>query len=363
MNSTVLRDLGKNLPTSFYRLLPKLKDPSELNYTLPLPIFEHILGPEYRSSLVFNHLKDKPCLGKALVLGGAFVDVTLALDHLPPVGGDSYAQELNIGVGGCAINVAHIERILGIDHKIKVPIGHGPYATLSHEQLLKDGYGEQDLIVKPDSPYDCAYCLCMIDKNGERTFIAVPGIENHMQQEWLHDIAWEEFDLIYFAGFDLTDNNGLTYLQEVKERKKPSAVVFFDAGARVNFIKPEAFELLMSLNPILHLNRMELELITKEKDLGRGLEKLQHLTSAPIILSLDIDGAVVSYQGNYYHFPVSPQKVVDATGAGDSHSAGIIAALLKGATLEHALYLGNNLASYCIQQVGARLSLPDDFNY
>lgn len=351
------------LPQSFYRIAPKLKAPSELNYTLPLPIFEHILGPEYRSSLVFNHLKDKPCLGKALILGGAFVDVTLLLDHIPPVGGDSYAQELNIGVGGCAINVAHIERILGIDHKIKVPIGHGPYATLSYEQLLKDGYGEQDLILQPQSPYDCAYCLCMIDKNGERTFIAVPGIENHMQSAWLSEVAIEEFDLIYFAGFDLTDDNGLTYLQEVQKRKKPSAVIFFDAGARVNYIKKEAFDLLLSMNPILHLNRMELELITGEKDLGHGLEKLSKLTTAPIILSLDKDGAVVSYRDNYYHFSVTEQTVVDATGAGDSHSAGIIAALLKGATLEHALYLGNTLASYCIKQVSARLQLPEDFTY
>ena len=108
---------------------------------------------------------------------------------------------------------------------------------------------------------------------------------------------------------------------------------------------------------------MELELITKTNNIKAGLEHLSTLTSAPVILSLDIDGAVVSYQGHYYHFPVVPQKVIDATGAGDSQSAGIIAALLKGATLEQAMYLGNTLASYCIKQVSARLSLPSDFSY
>ena len=316
-----------------------------------------------KEQLTFGSLQKQACLGKALILGGAFVDVTLLLDHIPPVGGDSYAQELNVGVGGCAINVANIVRDLGIDHKIKVPLGNGPYAQLSHDQLLKDGYGESDFIIVPQSPYDCAYCLCMIDKDGERTFVAVPGIENHMQKEWLSDLAIEDYDLIYFVGFDLTDDNGLVYLNEIKERKKDNAVIFFDAGARVNFIKPEAFELLLSLNPIIHLNRMELELITKTNNIKAGLEHLSTLTTAPVILSLDIDGAVVSYQDHYYHFPVVPQKVIDATGAGDSQSAGIIAALLKGATLEQAMYLGNTLASYCIKQVSARLSLPSDFCY
>ena len=353
---------SKSLCSCLQELKDHLSPVETLCYRLPLKSLSALSLIE-KEQLTFGSLQKQACLGKALILGGAFVDVTLLLDHIPPVGGDSYAQELNVGVGGCAINVANIVRDLGIDHKIKVPLGNGPYAKLSHDQLLQDGYGESDFIMVPQSPYDCAYCLCMIDKDGERTFVAVPGIENHMQKEWLSDLAIEDYDLIYFVGFDLTDDNGLVYLNEIKERKKDNAVIFFDAGARVNFIKPEAFELLLSLNPIIHLNRMELELITKTNNIKAGLEHLSTLTTAPVILSLDIDGAVVSYQGHYYHFPVVPQKVIDATGAGDSQSAGIIAALLKGATLEQAMYLGNTLASYCIKQVSARLSLPSDFSY
>lgn len=335
---------------------------TQLNYRLPLPDLAN-LSLEDRSKLVFGSLQACPTLGKALVLGGAFVDVSLQLDHIPPVGGDSYAKEINTGVGGCAINVAHILRLLGISHQIRVPIGNGPYAQLSYEQLLKDGYQEQSFIHDPNSAYDCAYCLCLIDRNGERTFIAVPGIENHMQSSWLKDVAIEDFDLIYLAGFDLSDDNGLVYLNEIKRRKKEHAIIFFDAGARVNFIKPEAFELLVSMNPILHLNYMEMELITNSDDLEQGLALLGKLTSSPVILSLDKAGAIVSYQGHHYHFTVQEQKVVDATGAGDSQSAGIIAALLKGATLEQAMYLGNTLAGKCIQQFSGRLSLADDFHY
>lgn len=335
---------------------------SQLDYRLKLSALERLTKGEL-DGLKFGSLQDKKVLGKALILGGAFVDVSLSLDSMPKVGGDSYAKELNVGVGGCAINVANTLRTLGIDHKIKVPIGQGHYAKLTHEQLLIDGYSEQDFIFPKDNNFDCAYCLCFIDKHGERTFIAVPGLENHMQSQWLNDLAIEDYDLIYFAGFDLTEKNGLVYLSEIAKRKKESAVIFFDAGARVNFIEEDAFKLLMSLNPIIHLNRMELELITHTQDFNVGLEKLSSMTKAPIILTLDKDGSLVCYQGHYYKFDVVPQKVLDATGAGDSQSAGIIAALLKGAPLNEAIELGNTIASHCIRQIGARITLPQAFTY
>lgn len=68
--------------------------------------------------------------GRVLIVGGAFVDVTLGLEHMPVVGGDSYARELNVGLGGCALNVAHILRQQGIALDLKVPLGLGPYASI-----------------------------------------------------------------------------------------------------------------------------------------------------------------------------------------------------------------------------------------
>ncbi len=291
--------------------------------------------------------------GKVLIVGGAFVDVTLALEEMPEIGGDSYAQELKVGMGGCAMNVANIMLQEKIPLDLQVPLGAGPYAQLVAKQLAADGY--EPLVVDPT--YDCAYCLCFVDKHGERTFIAVPGVENHMQAQWFDKVSLEQADLIYIAGFDVTEGNGELYFSHYAH-KQPHTQIFFDAGPRVHFMTKESLAALLALQPILHLNRLELRLITGITDPEEALCSLEQRCAGPIILSLDAEGCLVSFQGERVLFPVQREPVVDATGAGDAHSSGIIAALLTGASLDEAIAYGHSLAVQAIAQIGARIQLP-----
>ena len=350
--------------------------------------------------------------GKVMILGGSLVDKTLSLTRMPPVGGDSYAKELHNGVGGCALNVAHILRQLELPHAIKVPIGVGLNAAFIEAQLKADGYNDEDFI-KPyeygdPKAQDCGVCNCFVDAAGERTFIVVPGIENHMEPGWLKDAPIEECDLIYLSGFDLTENNGMVYLEEIAARKRPDCAVYFDAGARVDFITYEARALLYKLKPILHLNLLELELLTGTKHLVKGMAELTSKTPCPVILTLAHHGCLlgqrlghtahvtarrsagalpsfnstktpsentivpksaassVFYQAiaqapslgfTLKHYPTIPQKVLDATGAGDAHSAGIIAALIQGQTIDEGIIFGSKLAAKVVGQIGARLTI------
>lgn len=298
------------------------------------------------------------------IIGGAFVDVTLGLDKMPVTGGDSYARELNKGVGGCALNVAHALRTLDINHQLQVPIGNGPYADIVKQQLLADGYTEANFIYDEDLKKDCGYCMCMVDRDGERTFVVVPGIENHVKREWFDNLDLSNAGMVYISGFDLNERNGEIYLTRLREElNKPEnqgkCTVFFDAGARLKFISRESFDILLSLNPILHLNRMELELLTGQRDIQKGINSLASRTSAPVIVSLDKDGCCVAYKSFYGTFKVQQLPVVDATGAGDCHSAGIIAALMKGKCLNEAINAGNALAAECISHIGARLNIEN----
>lgn len=305
--------------------------------------------------------------GRVLVLGGAFVDKTLGLYRIPPVGGDSYAQELHTGVGGCALNVAHILRQLKLPHQIQVPIGQGPNAAYIEDTLRSEGYGDASFIKPYPAPHekahDCGYCMCLVDAQGERTFIVVPGVENIMEPSWLASAALESCDLIYLSGFDLTEQNGLVYLKEIAARKRPECAVYFDAGARVDFITHQARELLYSLNPILHMNLLELELLTGTSNLEEGLSELTAHTKSPVIVTLAEKGSVLALKADnpkgYVRLdkPTKAQPLIDATGAGDAHSAGIIAALVQGKTIEEGINYGAELSALAVGQIGARLTL------
>lgn len=302
-----------------------------------------------------------PSKNQALIMGGAFVDTTFILDEMPVRGGDSYARVEKIRVGGCAWNVAHVLRILGQRPGVLIPVGDGPNSELVSARVRKDGYDESSMVIVRDSTYDCAQCMCFVDREGERTFIAVPGIENHMKSSWLQRIDFTGHKVIYLCGFDLCGDNAMVYAQELANRMDMDALLFIDAGARVNHIGKEGFDLLMSLKPMLHLNLMELEMMSGTKDIAAGLDYLESLTSRPVVLTLDRYGAMASWKGKFYYFPVTPAPVVDATGAGDCHSAGIISRLMHGENLASAIVFGNQLGGLSIGQYGARLHLPDHF--
>lgn len=329
----------------------------DLAYLQNVATLEQI--PPTLANFILRRAPDGSCYtpdqaARVLIVGGAFVDVTLGLDHVPTVGGDSYAKELNVGIGGCALNVAHILKQLAIPMELKVPVGNGPYASIVDKQLRADGY--TPLI--ESNEHDCGYCLCLVDRNGERTFVVVPGVENYFQKEWMQDIALENTDLIYISGFDITEGNGEVYLEHYAN-KRADTVVFFDAGARVDFITQESWQRLLSLTPILHLNRLELSLITGIIELEEALQKLESMSDSLVILSLDAQGCLLSYHGERYHHRITPVQVVDATGAGDSHTAGIIAGLASGMTLPHAIELGSMFSAQAVTMLGARLNFAN----
>jgi len=78
-----------------------------------------------------------------------------------------------------------------------------------------------------------------------------------------------------------------------------------------------------------------------------------------VVLSLGKDGVLVSDSSSEpLHIPVFSEKVVDVTGAGDSFWSGFLTGILKGLPIKEAARLGNAVAAFKIQGVGALSSVP-----
>jgi fructokinase len=58
------------------------------------------------------------------------------------------------------------------------------------------------------------------------------------------------------------------------------------------------------------------------------------------------------------HIPVFSKKVIDVTGAGDSFWSGFLSGILRGLKIKKAAKLGNAVAAFKIQGVGALSSIP-----
>lgn len=307
-----------------------------------------------RISYKLNRANDSGVSGKVLLTGGIFVDLTWTLDSLPCPGGDSYAKAELMSVGGCAVNAARGLRLLEIPHLLIAPLGTGPYADFAEQVLSGEGY---DFKIRVQDQ-DCACCLCLVDRTGERTFIAVPGVEYKFRPEWIRDISLTDTDMIYLSGFDSAEKNGFVYLDKYRE-KNENCRIFFDAGARINFTDPKVLDMLYSLESIIHLNRLELELMTGDKDLLKALEIMEKRSKGPLILTLDKDGTLISFKNMRRLLTVEEKKVRDATGAGDAHAAGIIAGLMSGLDLEDSCEIGNAAAGMAVGRLGAGMYAED----
>ena len=126
-------------------------------------------------------------------------------------------------------------------------------------------------------------------------------------------------------------------------------------------IKPNQFEAIGMENPP---PGAEVELA----QLAAAVSVLRDRTGAPVCVTRGAAGMLVSDPELTLVPAVDLQGPIDPTGAGDSATAGTVAALLSGATLPEAALVGNLVASITIQQLAttgtaSRAQVLDRFRY
>jgi bifunctional ADP-heptose synthase (sugar kinase/adenylyltransferase) len=138
---------------------------------------------------------------------------------------------------------------------------------------------------------------------------------------------------------------------EIAERARKHAKVHFWADSRTHIrafrhviIKPNQFEAVGHANPLpgetLPLDRLR-----------AAIPKLRAETGAPVCCTRGAEGMIVSDPEVTVIPSVTLTGPIDATGAGDSATAGAVLALASGASLPEAALVGCLVASITVQQL------------
>jgi ribokinase len=133
------------------------------------------------------------------------------------------------------------------------------------------------------------------------------------------------------------------------------SVVSFDPGQET-FAYPYRVVRLIPYCHMLFMNKHEAKRV---KELLK-VKTIKEIRGPKLIcVSLGAQGALVFFKGRCHRIPaVKPKRVVDPTGAGDSHRAGFLVALLRGYDVETAGKIAATVASFVIEAEGAQTSLP-----
>lgn len=277
---------------------------------------------------------EEKSLKRILILGSAVIDVIVTIDRLPLAGEDIPGLQKGMLVGGCAFNVSKILDGLQIPHDLCVPVGQGMYADRIRE--------------------DNGYCLSLVEKDGERTFISIDGIETKWHDAWLERLHAADYDYLYASGYGFQDGNSSgEVLLRFLCGKKADAKLILDPGPRL--LGKQFEEKLLQMGTILEMNQAEAKAMGQSENVRQAAENLHHRTGQPVIITMGQAGTLLHTTEGEVIIPTVPVKVIDTIGAGDSHTAGFIAALASGKSLREACREANRVAACVVQHVGCSL--------
>lgn len=290
---------------------------------------------------------------KNLIIGAAMLDIVMQMERLPRTGEDVYAKSQEMKVGGCAYNVADIQKHFQVPYTLFAPVGTGIYADIIRKKLGQTGH-ESPIHSKVR---DNGYCLCMVEADGERTFLTLPGIECGFEKEWFAEVDPKEYDSVYICGYEIEGEGGETIIEFLEENEH--LIVYYAPGPRICHIKKERHERIFKLHPVLHLNEGEALQFTGEEHYEDAAEQLFEKCGNSVIITLGEKGSYLYQSGVGEVIPSKKAQVVDTIGAGDTHIGAFIALRSKGKDSREAVALANQVSAMVVGVQGPTLTAEE----
>ena len=206
--------------------------------------------------------------GRVVLMGQILVDLAVRGEALPAPGGDVWASDEGMHVGG-GFNALVAARRMGAQAVSLSPIGHGPYSLLIQQAL-------QRAEITDAGPHidgiDNGFCIAFTDQSGERTFISTRGAETRAPAN-----AWADFtatmrpgDVLYIDGYLMDQPANRQAAQAALEALPEGVQVILDVSPVIGI--PQG---LPARDVIVSMNHREAQQIINQsakRGLGQGQE-------------------------------------------------------------------------------------------
>ena len=302
--------------------------------------------------------------GRVVLMGQILVDLAVRGEALPSPGGDVWAVDEGMHVGG-GFNALVAARRMGAEAVSLSPIGDGPYSSLIQAALTREGIADLGPRI---AGIDNGFCIAFTDRTGERTFISTKGAETMAPAS-----AWADFvrtmhpgDVLYIDGY-LMDHPTNREAAEAALRTLPEGVrVLLDVSPVIGI--PSA---LPSDGVIVSMNHREAQEIAQQsgdssvrdrcREPREAARAMLSLLGRPVLVRAGAEGAYIGRPAQpetnatadeVTAIPTPRVEAIDTNGAGDAHSGVLAVSLAQGIPLERALRLANCAGALSTTVVG-----------
>jgi ribokinase len=295
-------------------------------------------------------------------LGSILVDLTVDVPALPERGGDRLATATRTTAGGGFNLVAAVAR-QGVPCRYAGPHGTGPYGDQVRAALAAEGV---QLLTPARPGADTGFCITLVEPDGERTFVTMPGVEAGLDPADLAAVDPAPGDVVSLSGYDLAYPASGPVLSDWVDALPPGPLVALDPGPLVLEIPAGRLARVLRRVGLLTMNQREARLLagaaTEGADATTGVgllaagRRAAGLAEDAILVVREGGAGCVASGGPLGAQPVSVPApavtAVDTTGAGDTHTGVLLAALASGRDLVEALTLANRAAAISVTRIG-----------
>lgn len=255
---------------------------------------------------------------------------------------------------GNAANAAVAFSRLGLATGFVTNVGEDQAGRDMITSLHKDKVDTRFVRINPDKKSNYHYVLRY---GAERTILIK---HEEYDYHWPHLRPVETPKWVYFSSIS---QNAIPYHDQVADwlEENPEVKFAFQPGTFQMEAGAERLKRLYQRTEVLVLNREEAVIVGggSHDDVHDLITRLHQLGPKIVVVTDGPDGAYASDGKNRFQMPLYPDPAppVERTGAGDAFASTLVAALIKGNTLEGALQWAPINSMSVVQKVGAQAGL------
>lgn len=273
------------------------------------------------------------------------------VDRIPRRGSIGLVEELALRGGGCALNTSTVLARLGIETAVVGKVGCDPLGEFLLQLLDERGLDRRGVL--QDSRYPTSASVALVDSDGERTFLHLPGSNAQLREDELPTTIVYCGRVLHVAGslvMGALDGEPLgRVLAGARERGLVTSLdVVWDASDHWKRVMP-ALPHLDLFAPTL----AEARAITGQHTPKDVVAWLQDRGVREVALKMGPQGCYAA--GDDFEGAVEPLSVqpIDGTGAGDAFVAGLLYGKLAGWPFGEAVRFANATGALATTAVGA----------
>jgi ribokinase len=276
-------------------------------------------------------------------LGSINADHVYAVPHIPAPGETLAATRLTTGLGGKGANmsVAAARAAARVMHIGAI----GPEGTWAATRLLEYGVDTRHIAML-DIP--TGHAIINVDPAGENNIVVFPGANRAVPDATIRTALTTAQ-----TGDRLLLQNETNLQSETAALAKAMGLTVAYAAAPFDAAATQA---VLPHTDFLILNAVEADQLRAATGLAP-----EALPVADVIVTRGADGAewFDNRRHAHHHIPAIPVTPVDTTGAGDTFTGYVLAALDRGQPMLQALDLATRAAALMVTRPGAADAIPD----